>query len=44
MVLDALPEMAGAIALYRAFGFVDFSPSCRSPIERTIYLERSLTD
>jgi putative acetyltransferase len=44
MVLDTLPEMAGAIALYRSFGFVETSPYWECPVERTIYLERRLTD
>ena len=43
MVLDTLPEMAGAIALYRAFGFVETAPYWDCPVERTIYLERRLS-
>jgi ribosomal protein S18 acetylase RimI-like enzyme len=43
MVLDTLPEMAEAIALYRSFGFVETSPFWNCPVERTIYLERLLT-
>jgi putative acetyltransferase len=43
MVLDTLPEMAGAIALYRSFGFVETSPYWDCPVERAIFLERWLT-
>ena len=43
MVLDTLPEMVGAIALYRSFGFVETSPYWDCPVERAIFLERSLT-
>lgn len=42
MVLDTLPEMGGAIALYREFGFVETRRYWDNPIERTIYLERRL--
>jgi ribosomal protein S18 acetylase RimI-like enzyme len=42
MVLDTVPEMAEAIALYRSFGFVETSPYWDCPVERTIYLEKSL--
>jgi ribosomal protein S18 acetylase RimI-like enzyme len=44
MVLDTVPEMVDAIALYRSFGFAETSPYWDCPVERTIYLERSLTD
>ena len=43
MVLDTVPEMAGAIALYRSFGFVEIPPYWACPIERTVYFEKSLT-
>jgi putative acetyltransferase len=43
MVLDTLPEMVGAIALYRSFGFVKTSPYWDCPVERAIFLERWLT-
>jgi ribosomal protein S18 acetylase RimI-like enzyme len=43
MVLDTLPEMAAAIALYRSFGFVETAPYWGCPVERTVYLEKSLT-
>lgn len=42
MVLDTLPEMAGAIALYRKHGFVEAGPYWDNPIGRAIYLERPL--
>jgi ribosomal protein S18 acetylase RimI-like enzyme len=44
MVLDSLPEMAGALALYRALGFVEAEPYGDNPIERTIYLGKDLAD
>lgn len=43
LVPDTLPEMAGAIALYREFGFVEIDPYWDNPIERSVFLERSLT-
>jgi carbonic anhydrase len=43
MVLDTLPEMLGAIALYRSFGFVETSPYWDCPVERAIFMERWLT-
>ena len=42
MVLDTLPEMAGAIALYRRHGFVETARYWDCPVERTIYLESLL--
>ncbi len=42
MVLDTVPEMADAIALYRSFGFVETSPYWDCPVERTIFMERAL--
>lgn len=42
MVLDTQPEMAGALALYRAFGFVETSPYWDCPVERTVFLEKRL--
>ena len=36
MVLDTVPEMAGAIALHRLFGFVETSPYWDCPVKRTI--------
>jgi putative acetyltransferase len=43
MVLDTLPEMAGALALYRASGFVEAAPYWDCPVERTVFLEKRLT-
>lgn len=42
MVLDTLPEMAGALALYRSFGFEETAPYGDSPVGRTLYLEKAL--
>jgi putative acetyltransferase len=42
MVLDTLPEMVGAVALYRVFGFVEASPYWDCPVERTVFLEKRL--
>jgi uncharacterized damage-inducible protein DinB len=41
-VLDTLPEMADAVALYRRHGFVETGRYWDNPIGRTIYLERGL--
>ena len=43
MVLDTLPEMVGAVALYRAFGFVEAAPYWDCPVERTVFLEKRLS-
>src|SRR4051794_16733034 len=43
MVLDTLPEMVGAISLYRSFGFVETSPYWDCPVERAIFMERWLS-
>jgi len=42
MVLDTLPEMAEAISLYRALGFVETNRYWDNPIDRTIYLEKTI--
>ncbi len=42
MVLDTLPEMPEAVALYRVLGFVDNSPHWDCPVARTIFLKRPL--
>jgi GNAT superfamily N-acetyltransferase len=43
MVLDTLPEMAGALALYRASGFVETAPYWDCPVERTVFLAKRLS-
>jgi putative acetyltransferase len=42
MVLDTLPEMAEAIRLYQSLGFVETDRYWDNPIERTIYLGKTL--
>ena len=42
MVLDTLPEMAKAIRLYKALGFVETNRYWDNPIDRTIYLGKQL--
>lgn len=42
MLLDTLPEMADAIRLYRSLGFVETDRYWDNPIDRTIYLEKTL--
>jgi putative acetyltransferase len=44
MVLDTMPEMAGALALYREFGFVEMTPYWDHPAERAVFMERPLDD
>lgn len=43
MVLDTLPEMGGALGLYRAHGFVDTAPYWDHPAGQAVFLERRLT-
>jgi putative acetyltransferase len=43
MVLDTVPEMVEAIALYRSFGFIDTAPYWQCPVEKTVYLEKALS-
>jgi putative acetyltransferase len=40
MLLDTLPEMAGALALYRSLGFLETVRYWDDPVERTIYMEK----
>lgn len=42
MVLDTVPEMVAALALYERHGFVPTGAYHASPVERTIFLERTL--
>ncbi len=42
MVLDTLPEMAMAVALHRAIGFVEAAPYRDCPVERTVAMGRTL--
>jgi putative acetyltransferase len=42
MVLDSVPEMSAALALYRSFGFVEIAPYYEHAIERTVYMEKVL--
>ena len=42
MVLDSLPEIAGALALYRQHGFVETAPYWGHPTGHAIFMERSL--
>ncbi len=43
MVLDTMPEMAGAVALYRACGFVVTAPYWDHPAGRAVFMERALS-
>ena len=42
MVLDTMPEMAGALALYREYGFFETTPYWGHPAERAVFMERPL--
>lgn len=42
MVLDTLPEMAAAIALYREFGFVATAPYWGHPADHAVFMARPL--
>ncbi len=40
--LDTLPELKGAVSLYHTFGFTETECYDDSPIERTIFMKRSI--
>jgi ribosomal protein S18 acetylase RimI-like enzyme len=42
MVLDTLPSMTAAIALYRSAGFEDTAPYYETPVAGTIFMRRAL--
>jgi putative acetyltransferase len=42
MVLDTMPEMAQAIALYQKHGFVETDPYWDDPTKRAVFMERPL--
>jgi ribosomal protein S18 acetylase RimI-like enzyme len=42
MVLDTMPEMSGALGLYREYGFIETTPYWSHPAERAVFMERSL--
>jgi putative acetyltransferase len=43
MLLDTLPGMAQAQALYRSMGFREIAPYCENPIAGTLYMAFDLT-
>ena len=43
MVLDTMPEMAGAIALYMHYGFVETAAYWAHPAERAVFMEKPLS-
>jgi putative acetyltransferase len=44
MVLDSFPEMAGALALNRRYGFVESDPHWDHPADRAVFMQRPLGD
>lgn len=43
MVLDTLPDMTGALHLYRSYGFIPVPPYYPSPVEQTVFMCCDLT-
>ncbi|WP_165231806.1 GNAT family N-acetyltransferase [Aquisphaera insulae] len=44
MVLDSIPDMAGAVALYRSLGFTDATPYWDHPAGHAIFMARDLSN
>lgn len=44
MVLDTIPELTSAVALYRSFGFTPIDRYWGNPVENTVFLEKTLND
>lgn len=42
VLLDTLPSMRDAIALYRSLGFINVAQYCHNPIEGALYFARDL--
>ena len=43
MMLDTVPDMPEAIALYRTLGFVETAPYWPCPVEHTVYMAKELS-
>ena len=42
MVLDSLPSMGSAIALYKKCGFYEIEPYCYNPVKGTVFMQKDL--